>query len=305
MASIEVNNLWVRYGDNDAVRGVDLEVNEGKIIALLGRNGAGKTSTIEAIEGYRHIHKGKIRVLGLDPFKDRKALLPKIGVMLQVGGIYPRMSARAALNLFSGYYDEPYSVDSLIDEVQLTSASNRPYKFLSGGEKQRLALALALIGKPKILFLDEPTAGVDASGKALIRQLITDAASRGTSILMTTHELSEAERICDSIMVIDSGVIAASGTASELRDRYGKSEITFKTTTQLDRLALISHLGVSIEEIGELTYRINSGTSANLVGALTNYLEQIKITLVELNAGKSSLEEVFLEITSSSDDTEP
>lgn len=300
MSSIEVNNLWVRYGEIDAVKGIDLEVSAGKTVAVLGRNGAGKTSTIEAIEGYRAPSAGEIRVLGLDPVKDRKKLLPKIGVMLQVGGVYPRMSARQALKLFAGFYDDPHDPEKLIDQVQLSKAADRPYRFLSGGEKQRLALALALIGKPRVLLLDEPTAGVDAAGKALIRELISESARNDAIVLMTTHELTEAERICDEILVIDDGKVVAQGTSSELRERYGKSSVTFTTSTPINISELTERFGMPIELIDGSTYRIESSSSFNAIGALTTYLGEINVAILELNAGKSSLEEVFLDLTSNS-----
>ncbi len=302
MASIDVKNLWIRYGNYDAVQGVDLEVSTGKVIAVLGKNGAGKTSTIEAIEGYRRPFNGDIKVLGLNPITDRKALLPQIGVMLQVGGIYPRMNAKQALELFAGYYNDPYDPKLLIDQVQLTHVADRPYRYLSGGEKQRLALALALVNKPKVLFLDEPTAGVDTLGKGLIREIIAESASKGASVLMTTHELAEAERICDEIIVIDKGKVIASGTSEALRDRYGRSAVSFKTSTTLDVSDLESELGITIESLGQTTYRMESQSSVIQVGALTAYLQKKGIDVLELNAGKSTLEEVFLEITSKSDD---
>lgn len=301
MASIEVQDLWIRYGSKEAVRGVDLTVEAGQIVAVLGRNGAGKTSSIEAIEGYRRVAKGVIRVLGLDPIGDRKKLLPQIGVMLQVGGIYPRMNPLQALELYSGFYESPVPIAELIENTDLKSCQGTPYRFLSGGEKQRLALALALVGQPKVLFLDEPTAGVDPAGKQQIRNSIIEMASKGVAVLLTTHELTEAERICDQIVVIDNGRIVANGSPEQLRQTLGHSTITFRVVGELDRANLSQKLGVDIEVVGEGLYRIGNGAPPSIIGSLSELLNQSGVELLELNAGKSSLEEIFLEITGEAD----
>ncbi len=297
MAAIEVSDLWVRYGDRDAVRGISLSVEGGSTTAVLGRNGAGKTSTIESIEGYRRIAKGSVKVLGLDPVRERTQLLPQIGVMLQVGGIYPRMNPREALQLYSGFYDSPVAVEELIAKTELINCAATPYRFLSGGEKQRLALALALIGRPKVLFLDEPTAGVDPAGKAQIRLTIAEMAKSGVAVLMTTHELAEAERLCDEIVVIDEGRIVATGSPNQLRQEFGRTVVSFRTALPVDTLDLSAKLRVSITALGDGSYRLEEGAPASIVGMLSAVLAEAGIELIELNAGRSSLEEIFLEIT--------
>ena len=297
MAAIEVSDLWVRYGDRDAVRGISLSVEGGSTTAVLGRNGAGKTSTIESIEGYRRIARGSVKVLGLDPVRDRTQLLPQIGVMLQVGGIYPRMNPREALKLYSGFYDSPVAVEELIAKAELSNCAATPYRFLSGGEKQRLALALALIGRPKVLFLDEPTAGVDPAGKAQIRVTIAEMAKSGVAVLMTTHELAEAERLCDEIVVIDEGRIVATGSPNQLRQEFGRTVVSFRTALPVDTLDLTAKLGISITALGDGSYRLEEGAPASIVGMLSAVLAEAGIELIELNAGRSSLEEIFLEIT--------
>ena len=297
MPSIEVNDLWVRYGDRDAVRGVSLAVEPGQILCVLGRNGAGKTSTIEAIEGYRKFAKGTVRVLGLDPARQHREVVKKIGVMLQVGGIYPRMNPRQALELYAGFYDDPVPVDDLIKLAELGSAQKTPYRFLSGGEKQRLALALALIGRPSVLFLDEPTAGVDAAGKQQIRTAVADMARSGVAVLLTTHELNEAERLADSIAVIDEGRIIAEGTPAELRERFGKQTVLFRTAAPIDVASFSQRLGLRVTELGENSYRLGEEAPANVVGTITALLAEQGVDLIEMNAGRGSLEDVFLEIT--------
>ncbi len=298
MPSIEVNDLWVRYGERDAVRGVSLAVEPGKILCVLGRNGAGKTSTIEAIEGYRKIAKGTVRVLGMDPVREHRELVKKIGVMLQVGGIYPRMNPRQALDLYAGFYDNPVPVDEVITLAALGSAQKTPYRFLSGGEKQRLALALALIGRPSVLFLDEPTAGVDAAGKQQIRTAVADMARNGVAVLLTTHELNEAERLADNIAVVDEGRIVAEGTPSELRERFGKQTVAFRTSAAIDVASFSQRLGLSVTAVGDNRYKLGEEAPASVVGSITTLLAEDGVDLIEMNAGRGSLEDVFLEITS-------
>ncbi|WP_201733447.1 ABC transporter ATP-binding protein [Acidithrix sp. C25] len=297
MSTIEVNDLWVSYASKEAVRGISLEVNAGQVIGVLGRNGAGKTSTVEAIEGYRPIAKGKITILGLDPIQDRKKLLPLVGVMLQNGGVYPRMSPLEVLKLYFGYYDDPIPVEELIRLTDLSRAQKTPYRHLSGGERQRLSLALALIGRPKVLFLDEPTAGVDAGGKGLIRQAISTYASQGAAILLTTHELIEAERICDEIVVIDTGEVVAKGSAEQLRERYGKSAITFRLSKSIDVAEISAKIGAEVTELEDLSYSVDPSASPSVISLLTSAISQLNVEIKELNAGKSSLEEVFIGLT--------
>ncbi len=297
MPSIEVNDLWVRYGERDAVRGVSLAVEPGKILCVLGRNGAGKTSTIEAIEGYRKIAKGTVRVLGMDPVREHRELVKKIGVMLQVGGIYPRMNPRQALDLYAGFYENPVPVDEVITLAALGSAQKTPYRFLSGGEKQRLALALALIGRPSVLFLDEPTAGVDAAGKQQIRTAVADMARNGVAVLLTTHELNEAERLADNVAVVDEGRIVAEGTPSELRERFGKQTVAFRTSAAIDVASFSQRLGLSVTAMGDNRYKLGEEAPASVVGSITTLLAEDGVDLIEMNAGRGSLEDVFLEIT--------
>ncbi len=279
------------------MRGVSLAVEPGKILCVLGRNGAGKTSTIEAIEGYRKIAKGTVRVLGMDPVREHRELVKKIGVMLQVGGIYPRMNPRQALDLYAGFYENPVPVDEVITLAALGSAQKTPYRFLSGGEKQRLALALALIGRPSVLFLDEPTAGVDAAGKQQIRTAVADMARNGVAVLLTTHELNEAERLADNVAVVDEGRIVAEGTPSELRERFGKQTVAFRTSAAIDVASFSQRLGLSVTAMGDNRYKLGEEAPASVVGSITNLLAEDGVDLIEMNAGRGSLEDVFLEIT--------
>ena len=205
-----------RYGALQVLDGLDLEVPRGELVALLGPNGAGKTTTVEILEGYRGSDGGQIRVLGMDPVRDRAALHARVGLMLQQGGITPQGRPRELVRLHARLYADPADPDQLLDLLGLTHAATRRYKLLSGGEKQRLSLALALVGRPELLILDEPTAGMDPAAKAVVRSLITDLRSAGRSILLTTHELADVERLADRVVVIDRGRVVAAGTPAEL-----------------------------------------------------------------------------------------
>jgi ABC-2 type transport system ATP-binding protein len=212
MPAIEVDQLVVRYGDVVGVNGISLTAEAGEVLALLGPNGAGKTTTVETLEGYRRPTSGRVRVLDLDPQREHRQLRQRIGVMLQRGGVYPGMSPREAVNLFARYYDSPEEPEGLLYRVGLTSVSTTPWRRLSGGEQQRLSLALALVGRPWVAFLDEPTAGVDPQGRQAIRGVVRDLRASGVCILLTTHEMEEAEKLADRIVIIDHGQVVAAGT---------------------------------------------------------------------------------------------
>lgn len=303
MTTIEVKDLWVNYGNKSAVKGLDLTAKEGEIVAILGRNGAGKSSTIETIEGYRSPSKGTVTVLGHDPIKDRKKIISKIGVMLQTGGIYPRLSPNFAISLYRGYYDNPLDLDYLIDLCDLSRVADTPYRYLSGGEKQRLSLALAVVGRPSVLFLDEPTAGVDAAGKAIIREAITRYANEGATVIVTTHELNEAERLANRIVVIDQGQVVAEGSAEELRRNFGGKEIVFTTDEPVDITSLSQSINYSIELIEGRKYRLSGDSSAATITALNSAVDSQGRAIIDISAGNTSLEDVFLALTENQDET--
>ena len=214
--AITVRGLRKRYGELTVLDGLDLEVEGGQLVALLGPNGAGKTTTVEILEGYRRPEAGEVRVLGLDPRRDGGALRPRVGVMLQQGGITPAARPRELVRLHARLFAEPADPDALLELLGLADAATRRYKLLSGGERQRLALALALVGRPELLVLDEPTAGMDPAAKATVRTLIADLRAAGRTILLTTHELADVERLADHVVVIDRGRVLAAGTPAEL-----------------------------------------------------------------------------------------
>ena len=233
----------VRYGPTTAVDGLSLTAHHGQVLALLGPNGAGKTSTVETLEGYRRATEGSVRVLGLDPVSDHRRVVARMGVMLQRGGVYPVMGPRRALGLFADYYDDPEDPDALLELVGLGAVARTPWRRLSGGEQQRLSLALAIVGRPEVVFLDEPTAGVDPEGRMAVRRVITELRDRGACVMLTTHELAEAERVADDVVIIAHGRTVAEGTVAELAAAGGEGGIRFEGPAALDLTGLSRRAG--------------------------------------------------------------
>ncbi len=231
--AISIRGLVKRYDGRAVVDRLDLDVRRGEVLALLGPNGAGKTTTVEILEGYRRPDAGAVRVLGLDPDRDGRALRARIGLMLQGGGVYPGVRPREILALFARFYADPRDPDELLDLVGLGGpAATTRYRVLSGGQKQRLGLALALVGRPELALLDEPTAGMDPAAKAATRALIADLRASGVTILLTTHELADVERLADRVAIIDRGRLVALGTTAELT-AGGAASLRFRVARTL------------------------------------------------------------------------
>ncbi len=298
MAAIEVRNLVVSYGEKMAVAGLDLSCSKGEILCLLGPNGAGKTTTVETIEGYKKPTSGSVRVLDMDPIKDKRALSSKIGVMLQKGGIYPRMSVGDSLQLYAGFYQNPRSPRDLARILDLIPLWETKYRRLSGGEAQRLSLALSIIGNPEVVFLDEPTAGVDPEGRLVIRQMIKQLAEDGTTVLLTTHELGEAEKLADNIVIIAAGKKIAEGTLTQLRDRFDTGGIRFSANS-LDRARLMEKLGVEIVEVRPTEYKVVGEATPAKIAELTSLLSQMGVEYGSLSTEKTGLEEIYLDLVRS------
>ncbi len=233
-AAVEIIDLHMAYGDKTAVDGLSLTIETGTVTAVLGPNGAGKTTTLETCEGYRTPQSGTVRVLGLDPRRDRAALLPRIGVMLQSQGAWSGSRAREVLQHAAALYRNPLPVDELVERLGLADCGRTPYRHLSGGQKQRLGLALALIGRPELLFVDEPTAGMDAAARRNTWAVLNEAREAGTTVVLTTHYLTEAERLADQVHVIDRGRLVASGTPAELTGTHHNLEDAFLAMTGYD-----------------------------------------------------------------------
>lgn len=297
MPALEVERLTIAYGSTRAVDRLSFVGEPGEVLALLGPNGAGKTSTVEALEGYRRPTDGEVRVLGLDPIAQHAELVPQIGVMLQDGGVYPGIRPLEALELFARFYADPEDPATLLDRLGLTHVRRSSWRQLSGGEQQRLSLALALVGRPRVAFLDEPTNGVDVQGRQLIRRLVRDLAHDGVCVVLTTHDLDEAEKVADRVVIIDRGRLVTSGTPKELMAAGDSREIRFGAVPGLDTAALGKELMAGVEEVTPGEYRIAAEPSPANIAALTSWLAENDLPLADLRAGRQTLEDVFLRMT--------
>lgn len=299
--SVEVDGLRVTYGPTVAVDELSFRVERGEVFGLLGPNGAGKTTSVETLEGYRRPAAGRARVLGLDPVAEHAALAPRIGVMLQEGGLYPGIRPLEALRLFASYYDDPDDPEGLLDLVGLRPAAGTVVRRLSGGQRQRLSLALALVGRPEVVFLDEPTAGMDPHARVTTWEVIRGLREAGATVLLTTHALDEAERLCDRVAIIDAGRLVALGSPAELTRSEGGGETRFSAGPGLDVAGLAGALGfaegaVAEDRLGE--YVVRAPASPELVASLAGWLRDRGVALGDLRAGRRSLEDVFLSLTS-------
>jgi ABC-2 type transport system ATP-binding protein len=212
--AVEVDGLVKRYGETVACDGVSFVVRAGTVLALLGPNGAGKTTTVETCEGFRTPDAGTVRVLGLDPTRDHATLVPRIGVMLQSGGVYPGATPVEMLRLYAAFYPDPIRAEELLQRLGLPPYTR--YRRLSGGQQQRLSLALALVGRPEVVFLDEPTAGLDPQARHATWDLVRELRTGGATVVLTTHFMDEAEALADDVVIVDRGRVVAAGTPAEL-----------------------------------------------------------------------------------------
>jgi ABC-2 type transport system ATP-binding protein len=276
-------------------------VEEGEIFALLGPNGAGKTTTIEILEGYRGADRGKVEVLGLHPLANGRELKPQIGVVLQQDGVYPALRTVEVLELFAGFFSDPISPGELLDRLGLRDAATVRCRQLSGGQKRRLALALALVGRPRLLFLDEPTTGMDPQARRAAWEIIAEQKKRGATVLLTTHFMDEAEHLADRVAIMDGGGLIALDTPAALM--AGKSggtttEVHFSATPGLNVTAL-GQLAAAVSACEERAgrYTIETEDARALLAQLTPWLLDQQADLAELRVGRSSLEEVFLRLT--------
>jgi ABC-2 type transport system ATP-binding protein len=299
--AIEVAGLSKRYGTVQAVDGLSLSVEPGEVFGLLGPNGAGKTTTVEILEGYRRPDAGMVRVLDLDPWRDGPRLRPQIGVMLQDGGLYPGIRPLEALELFASFYDDPDDPQRLLDLVGLREAEHILVRRMSGGQSQRLSLALALIGKPTLVFLDEPTAGLDPRARATTWDLVRDLRHQGVTVVLTTHAMDEAELLCNRLAIIDHGRIVGLGAPAELTTSATTDDTRFSAKPGLDHASLATALGLESRQVREPRpgdYVVDAPATPDLVAALAEWLRDQDVTLGDLRAGRASLEEVFLRLTS-------
>jgi ABC-2 type transport system ATP-binding protein len=295
VAAVEVDGLTVRYGEVVAVDDVSFGAQAGMVTAVLGPNGAGKTSTIEVCEGYRRATAGTVRVLGLDPATSQRQLGERIGVMLQEGGVYPSGRVLDTVHHYCALYGKGVDAAVLVEQVGLADRARATWRRLSGGEQQRLSLALAMASRPEVAFLDEPTSGVDVHGRDTIRRIIGDLAASGCAVVLATHELDEAERLADRVVIFDGGQLIADGTLDELR--RGHDEIRFRSDPNLDLHALATSIGMIASQVGHDEYVIDAPPHPRLMAQLASWLADEGHPLLDVRAGAQRLEDVFRRLT--------
>jgi ABC-2 type transport system ATP-binding protein len=306
--AVVVRDLVKRYDGRAVVDGLSLTVAPGEIVGLLGPNGAGKTTTVEIVEGYRRADAGEVRVLGLDPAREGRALRPRLGLMLQQGGLPPQARAGELIALYASFFRDPEDPARLLARAGLETAARRRVKVLSGGERQRLALAIALVGRPEVAILDEPTAGMDPRAKAATREVVADLRDRGVAVLLTTHELVDLERLADRIAIVDHGRIVALGTPAELV-AGSRPRLRFRLAGVLSAAGRVELAGALAEAMGPgsrpvvdedgagAAYRIEDiEPSPRLVAALADWCRRRDLLLTEMRSAGGTLEERFLEL---------
>jgi ABC-2 type transport system ATP-binding protein len=297
--AVEIRGLVKDYGRTRAVAGLAMQAQRGQVTAVLGPNGAGKTTTIEVCEGYRRPDAGTVRVLGLDPVRDGRALRPRVGVMLQSGGI--PTSARAAdyLKVMARFYASPLDPAMLTEALGLTESARTPFRRLSGGQQQRLALAAAIIGRPELVFLDEPTAGLDPQARHATWDLIAGLRSSGASVILTTHYLEEAERLADHVVIVDRGAVVAQGTPAALTGVQG--QLRFAADPALDTsgllVALPSDTLVKESPAGAYLVELPGGIDPQVLATVTAWCAEQGVLARNLRFDAKTLEDVFLELT--------
>jgi ABC-2 type transport system ATP-binding protein len=297
---VEISGMVKRYGPVSAVDGLTLTAGARQVTAILGPNGAGKTTTIEVCEGYRGADAGIVRVLGLNPARDAAALRPRVGVMLQSGGIPPAVPAGEYLKTLSRFHVKPHDPAWLLDIVGLSGSAKTPYKRLSGGQQQRLSLAAAVIGRPELVFLDEPTAGMDPQARHATWDLISALRGDGVGVILTTHFMDEAERLADHVVIIDHGRAVAAGSPGELTGSAG--QLRFRAEPGLDTDSLLAALppGSAAKEspAGHYLIEVDGGViQPALLAAVTAWCADRLVLPSSVRIESRTLEDVFLELT--------
>ncbi len=296
-AALVVDSLVRRFGRLAAVDGLSFAVRRAELFAILGPNGAGKTTTVEICEGFGRATSGSVRVLGLDPRRDQAALRPRIGVMLQAGGAHGSARVGEMLNLLARCAAHPHRPAELLEIVGLAAAARTPVRRLSGGQVQRLSLAMALVGRPEVLFLDEPTAGMDPQARHLVWELLRAARADGATIVMTTHLMDEVELLADQVLIIDHGREVAQGAPADLVGPT--SRVTFVTVAGLDLDPLRAALpaGATVIERDPGHYLAAGSLPVTAAATVTTFCADAGATIESLQVGRRTLDEVYLELT--------
>ncbi|MGZ6778579.1 MAG: ABC transporter ATP-binding protein [Mycobacterium sp.] len=296
---VRLRGVCKRYGSTVAVSNLDLDVERAEVLALLGPNGAGKTTTVEMCEGFIKPDAGTIEILGLNPITDNARVRERIGVMLQGGGAYPAAQAGEMLNLVAAYSADPLDPQWLMETLGLTEAAKTTYRRLSGGQQQRLALACAVVGRPELVFLDEPTAGMDAHARIVVWELIDALRSDGVTVVLTTHQLAEAEELADRLVIIDHGVAVAGGTPAELMRSGAENQLRFKAPRMLDLSLLISALPESYTatETSPGEYLVEGHIDPQVLATVTAWCARLNVLATDMRVEQRSLEDVFLDLT--------
>jgi ABC-2 type transport system ATP-binding protein len=297
--SVRLRGVCKSYGHTTAVADLDLDVHTAEVFALLGPNGAGKTTTVELCEGFVRPGAGSIEVLGLDPIADNQRLRERIGVMLQGGGAYPAARAGEMLSLVAAYAADPLNPQWLLDALGLTDAAHTTYRRLSGGQQQRLALACALVGRPELVFLDEPTAGMDAHARVVVWELIDALRRDGVTVVLTTHQLREAEELADRLLIIDHGAAVAAGTPAELTRTGAQGQLRFTAPRRLDLSLLSAALPENYRatEVMPGEYLVEGPVEPQVLATVTAWCARLDVLATDLRVEQRSLEDVFLELT--------
>ncbi|CAN5735888.1 ABC transporter ATP-binding protein [soil metagenome] len=295
---IDAQDLRKRYIDIQAVDGVSFQVQRGEILGMLGPNGAGKTTTVEILEGLRKPDSGQAIVLGIDAARQPERLKQRIGVQLQSAALYPNLTVRELIDLFGAFYSRRRPTAELIEALDLGERRDAQTKVLSGGQRQRLSVALALVNEPELIFLDEPTTGMDPQARRSLWDLVTSLRERGTTVLLTTHYMEEAEHLCDRVAIMDHGRILELGTVKELVERrFQELSVRFDAVPGLDDQHLSALQGVSrvTHEDGEVA--LHTQAVAETIGGLLASTRDLGQEPGNLAVRRATLEDVFLELT--------
>lgn len=309
--ALYLDGVTKRYGEMTAVSELSLTLQRGRVLALLGPNGAGKTTTVEMCEGFIKPDQGTLEVLGMDPTKHKEQLRGRIGIMLQGGGAYPGVKVAEMLELVASYSANPLDVDWLLEVVGLERNRKTNYRRLSGGQQQRLSLACALVGRPELIFLDEPTAGLDAQSRHAVWDLVSSLRRDGVTVVLTTHLMDEAEGLADDVAIIDKGRLVAYGTTEEitslsrgaepsgsaLKIRIAAPSSAHSLAPSLSQALSQAALPARAHASSDHTLVVEGELTPALISAVARHCEQSQALITELTSASRSLEEVFLELT--------